>query len=85
MIDVKQAIANARDFAREVLSIEFLPGIDQILLEEVRSDNDHFDITLSFPQRESVNPIALHGREFKTFRVNKSSGEVEGMSIRQLA
>jgi hypothetical protein len=84
MIDVKQAILSAKAYAREVL------GIDDCLLEEVRSEPNAFDITLSFPERRGpdfVNPM-LRGRdarEYKSFEVDKQSGAVQRMSIRQLA
>jgi hypothetical protein len=85
MIDVKQAIQSAKAYAAEVL------GIGDLLLEEVRSHPDAFDITLSFPERRTpdfVNPMtrrSYEGREYKTFEVNKQSGAVQSMSIRQIA
>jgi hypothetical protein len=54
VIDVKQAIQSAKTYASEVL------GIDDLLLDEVRSQPDAFDITLSFPERRGpdfVNPM----------------------------
>jgi hypothetical protein len=84
MVNVKQAISNAVAYAAEVL------GISDLLLEEVRSEPDHFEITLSFPTRGREpfsNPLAgvRLTREYKKFDVNKDTGEVTGMSIRQIA
>ena len=81
MVDVKQAIVNARNYAAEVL------GITATLLEEVHSRGNRFEITLSFPERFSPTNPLLGGsrREYKTFEVNKDTGEVVGMSIREIA
>jgi hypothetical protein len=86
MIDVKQAIANAKAYATEIL------GEDELRLEEVHSDDADFTITLSFPERGhprmKVNPLLSRTggpREYKAFRVKKSSGEVVEMSIRRIA
>ena len=85
MIDVKQAIANARTYAADLL------GEPDLLLEEVLSDEGHFTITLSFPERGHARPVnpLLAGRsgprEYKAFRVRKDSGEVVEMSIRRIA
>lgn len=81
MLDIKQAIINARSYAADVL------GISATLLEEVHSRGNRFEITLSFPERFSPSNPLLGGsrREYKTFEVNKETGEVEGMSIREIA
>jgi hypothetical protein len=100
MIDVKQAIQKAKEFATDML------GQSDLLLEEVSSDDEAFEITLSMPRRAgttehalgnvaaataSGNPLSLlaknyaANREFKEFRVLKSDGTVSKMSIRQLA
>lgn len=81
MVDVKQAIANAKEYAHKLLDTE------DLLLEEVHSLDDKFEITLSFPARPFglVNPSLFRGRpprEYKTFEVDKESGLVLGMSIR---
>jgi hypothetical protein len=84
MVDVKQAIENAKAYAAELL------GAQQLLLEEVHSDADHFQITLSFTDRR-IEPVQnsiisrQRLREYKTFEVSKKNGEVVGMSIRQMA
>lgn len=84
MIDVKKAIASAKAYAAEIL------GNAGFLLEEVRSFGDHFEITLSMPDRgiRIDNPLLAgrrEPREYKTFNVSKDSGEVTGMTIRQIA
>ena len=86
MIDVIQAIAAAKTRAKEWL------GEDRFLLEEVESDDRTFRITLSFPSRLAgtarsklaamVDPT--EPREFKSFEVDKNSGEVKAMAIRQV-
>ncbi len=85
MIDVKQAITNARAYAADVL------GQSNLLLEEVRSDDEHFTITLSVPDRgrspalNALLPDRSGPREYKAFTVRKDSGEVVEMSIRRIA
>ena len=82
MADVKQAVAAAKQFAVDAL------GVNDLLLEEIGSEDDHFDVTLSFPKRANADTLSrlapYREREFKTFSVDKSSGEVLGMTIRQL-
>jgi hypothetical protein len=85
MIDIKQAVEKARVFAKDVL------GENDLLLEEVSSDEDAFDITLSIPRRAGTPLLNIPSmryadrREFKTFHVLKSDGTVTKMSIRELA
>lgn len=87
MIDVKEAIQKAKDFARDVL------GLSDLLLEEVSTDGDAFLITLSLPRRAGKNRNQLvspftpyaYDREFKEFRVAKSDGNVTKMLIRQIS
>lgn len=80
MIDIRQAIANAKSYATDVL------GIHDLLLEEVHSRENFFEITLSFPRRvPRPNPLLRQRNEYKTFQVNKETGEVEGMSIPKIA
>jgi hypothetical protein len=84
MVDVKQAIANAKAYAGNML------GVSDLLLEEVRSSNGQFQVTFSFPDRRQLrlNPLVadLPGRrEYKKFQVSKQSGKVLGMSIRKIA
>ena len=81
VIDVKQAIEHAKRYASDVL------GISDLLLEEVHSSPNRFEITLSFPARMNGRNFMLGNdrREYKSFEINKESGEVEGMSIREIA
>jgi hypothetical protein len=86
MIDVKQAISSAREYAQNIL------GTPDLLLEEVRSSDDSFEITFSFPERIEGHGVAQfgrprvnHAREYKNFDVDKESGQVTGMSIREIA
>jgi hypothetical protein len=90
MVDVKQAIAKAKEFAQDIL------GQSDVLLEEVSSDPDSFSVTLSIPRwagktenlLEIRNPLSRNyaaEREFKEFRVLKSDGSVTRMSIREVA
>ena len=84
MIDLKQAVANAKAFAADAFCVE------DFLLEDVSSDEEEFRVTVSFPHRLSDTVITsplFRGlrnspREYKSFDVNKNTGEVGGMAMR---
>ncbi len=85
MVDLKEAIRRAKDYAAQVLEL----SPPDMLLEEVRSSDDkYWSITLSFnarvprkrgPTLESFMRSYDDDREFKSFRINKDTGDVEGM------
>jgi hypothetical protein len=84
MVDVRQAIQRAKEYAIQVLELD----PKEMLLEEIRPSNDAWGITLSFNSRtgpvfrnEFTKLIRPYDetREFKTFQVNKTTGDVEGM------
>lgn len=90
MTDIKQAISAAKAYATEIL------GNLDFLLEEVSSEESVFHITLSFTARsrqmrdsgkDQFNWAKSHAdsREFKQFIVEKKTGTVSAMSIRQIA
>jgi CRISPR/Cas system CSM-associated protein Csm4 (group 5 of RAMP superfamily) len=90
MVSIKEAAASAIVFAREALGPERTTGVR---LEEVESTKvrgqDAWLITLSMiiPSAGSI-VAALSGtgrREYKSFTVLKSNGEVKSMKIRELA
>jgi hypothetical protein len=98
MVSIKQATANAIAFAQEALGPERTLGVR---LEEVESTTvngqDAWLITLSMIVLGELPPVAgatsflsymLTGkekREYKSFTVLKSNGEVKAMKIRELA
>jgi len=85
MIAVKDAIAKATEFAKELLESE---RASQLRLEEVEVVNakgsDLWLITLSMPQINSFGFISQR-REYKSFTVDGQTGEVRSMKIRELA
>jgi hypothetical protein len=90
MTSIKQATENAIAFARMNLGEGRTSGIR---LEEVTSTNSNSTeawlVTLSMINRDrSPMAVAIGGRdprEYKTFTVRKSDGEVIAMKIRELA
>ncbi len=84
MVSVKEATEKALVFARDLLGSE---RVTSARLEEVESANDGGEdvwlITLSLPGSDI--PIPLFRRDYKTFTVRKSDGEVLSMKIRHLA
>ncbi len=95
MVSLKQAVANAAEFAMSVLG----DRAQSIQLEEVESVNtvngDAWLITLSMIAKDALKDalggpirIPLYGenkRDYKTFTVIKETGEVNAMKIRELA
>ena len=90
MVSIKEATASAIAFAEEALGPERTIGVR---LEEVESTTvngqDAWLITLSMIVPGPSNIVAaLSGtgkREYKSFTVLKSNGEVKAMRIRELA
>lgn len=90
-LDVKGAVAAARRVLTDLLKTE---GIQDVTLEEVsRTDDEEFwDITLSYTvpsiqERILALPFPLQKgvpREYKTIRLNASSGDFVHMKIREL-
>lgn len=88
MVNLTHAIASAKAFAVNTLGAPR----EGLLLEEVKSDSLQFHITLSFPHRRPEQPITnplLAGmrsaaREFKTFEIDKDTGDVLNMLIRNV-
>ena len=89
MATVQEATENAMTFARQSLGSSRTQGLQ---LEEIESGteggSDVWRITLSMP---NSTPSALAGllnpypREYKTFTVVKSTGEVTSMKIREIS
>lgn len=88
MIDIKQAVQASVKFAESILGPE---RAQQMLVEEVEGSNidgrQAWVITLSLPSND-LGPLASLtslAREYKRFAVDKETGEVLSMRIRQLA
>jgi hypothetical protein len=85
MVGIKDAVFAAVQFAKSVLS---QTRTDDIGLEEVEAGEgqDVWLITLSMDDQSAMSVLTGRmGRDFKTFAVNKETGEVLSMKIRQLA
>ena len=83
MITVKEAVASAVEFARNMLD----PPPQDLRLEEVEVGKydrvDTWRITLSMQDRTGLG--SLGRREFKVYTVRRDTGEVVSMKIRELA
>lgn len=87
MVSIKEATANAIAFASNALGPERTAGIR---LEEVESTGDGqgaWLITLSMfsPDGPMPLPFETGKRDYKSFTVRKSDGEVVTMKIREFA
>jgi hypothetical protein len=87
MVSIKQAFANAAEFAAGVLELT------DLRLEEVETAEangaDVWLITLSMVRPGPYNALAALSRgvprDYKTFTIRKDTGEVLSMKIRELA
>lgn len=91
VIEVREAVEAAKEFAREVFEYE---DLKYLRLEEIElsRDEEYWEVTLGWvtPEdaRRSTSGIALVKgatelpRTYKTFHVNAETGEVESMKIR---
>ena len=88
MATIQEAAKNAMAFARELLGDR---AKDLRLEEVVTAEEDSMEvwrITLSMPDSNPMNnavAIFSQRREYKTFTVVKSTGEVTSMTIREIA
>jgi hypothetical protein len=94
VVDIKTAVANATEFAKESLGLQRTTGLR---LEEIEwssvEDTPVWLVTLSVADSSMMSIFkgagqvygADAGREYKTFTVAKGSGEVLSMKIRLLA
>jgi hypothetical protein len=88
MATIQEATANAIVFARTSLGSE---RTQELRLEEIESATEGgtevWRITLSMPDSNPLNALAVFStrREYKTFSVVKSTGEVTSMKIREIS
>jgi hypothetical protein len=85
MINIKQAAQAASDFMVGLYSDK---GISDIRLEEVELSEDQcWLITLSFssPTGSALDGLLARRRHYKVVKVDRNTGEVLSMKIRELA
>jgi hypothetical protein len=87
MVPVKEAFASAVDFATHILEPN---RTADIRLEEIETGKSHgrevWFVTLSMAGSDPIpNLLKGHQREYKIFTVDKQSGEVLAMKIRERA
>ena len=92
MVDVKQAVAKAMDYLKDMYQID---RFKDVLLEEVdlSEDNKFWNVTIGFTRRQdstSGGPMAtLIGqsaefkREYKVFRIDAKTGDLRSMRSRK--
>jgi len=90
MITINQAVVNAMEFAASVLDEKRRqdPRLEELDSGDVDGASVWL-VTLSFEQPKRVIGgmvlPSLNDRDYKTFTVNKETGEVLSMKIRELA
>jgi hypothetical protein len=87
MVTIREATQNAVEFAQASLGPE---RTENLLLEEIESSIedgvDVWRITLSMPDSHRGGLTNMLGRrDYKTFAVVKSTGEVLSMKIREMS
>ncbi|GIW34343.1 hypothetical protein [Meiothermus sp.] len=87
MLEVKEAVKIATEYIQTLFSERQIP---ELRLEEVElsSDNQFWEVTLSFVVREPTAYLSLgdaaRTREYKIFRINAETGQVQSMKIRKV-
>ena len=88
MATIQEATANAIVFAQTSLGSE---RTKELRLEEIESvtegGTEVWRLTLSMPDRDPTNVLSAFSprREYKTFTIVKSTGEVTSMKIREMS
>jgi hypothetical protein len=86
MVDVKQAVAAAIGFTKDVL--EPARATD-LLLEEVELGRSNgrqvWRITISVPKPTGLSNVLTAARDYKSLKVDVETGKVQSMRIRELA
>ena len=90
-INVKQAVITAQQYFNSIKNM-ILSGTDKIedlRLEEVElsQDKQFWLITLGFDcvnRNNRLQVVPQYAREYKIFKINAETGEVESMKIREL-
>jgi len=82
LLSAKQAAVVAANYLKELVELQTKPLIEEV---ELSHDKKHWLITLSYAS-QNENPYVIFGgnRDFKTFEVDRESGEVLSMKIRVL-
>jgi hypothetical protein len=87
MLEVKEAVRIATEYIQTLYSEKQIP---ELRLEEVEltPDNQFWEVTLSFVVREPTAYLSLgdaaRTREYKVFRINAETGQVQSMKIRKV-
>ena len=92
MVDVKQAVAKAMDYLRDMYQID---KFKDVLLEEVdlSEDNKFWNVTIGFTRGQettSGGPMAVligqsseFKREYKVFQIDAKTGDLRSMRSRK--
>ena len=92
MVDVKQAVARAMDYLRDMYQID---KFKDVLLEEVdlSEDNKFWNVTIGFTRGQettSGGPMAVlvgqsseFKREYKVFQIDAKTGDLRSMRSRK--
>ncbi|ADD26982.1 MULTISPECIES: hypothetical protein [Meiothermus] len=87
MLEVKEAVRIATEYIQTLFNEKQIP---ELRLEEVEltPDNRFWEVTLSFVVREPTAYLSLgdaaRTREYKIFRINAETGQVQSMKIRKV-
>jgi hypothetical protein len=76
MISIKQAADSAHKYL-----VDLVGTVDDVRLEEVDSDPQHWFITLGYAENVARS---WHSRVYKVFTISKETGEVSAMKIRNV-
>ena len=88
MIDVKQATKIAAECFTNLYDEQLTPANIQLEEVELTEDSKYWLITLSYPRANSHplgSPLPTKTKEYKVFRINAETGELQSMKIREVA
>lgn len=81
LLTAKQAASVAARYLVELIELQTKPLLEEI---ELSDDRTNWLLTLSYPTPNSPYVVFGGNKEFKTFEVDRATGEVLSMKIRVL-
>jgi hypothetical protein len=81
LLTAKQAASAAARYLVDLIELPTKPMLEEI---ELSDDRDNWLLTLSYPSPNSPYAVFGGNKDFKTFEVDRRTGEVLSMKIRLL-
>ncbi|MCI0365122.1 MAG: hypothetical protein L0Y44_04885 [Phycisphaerales bacterium] len=88
MIEVKQAVERARQYSKELLGDQYATSLEEV---ELSDDGRWWFVTLGYHGRNNQKSVSLAlglpetPDFYKIFEINRDTGDVRAMKIRQVS